>query len=125
EEIVVRRQNNRGRKGHVDEDFLPCRKTFTAGENIGKRRRRSYIDAVHHGVRDSEVWAQESWGERQGTTQARNSGGGSNFHVAGRVDPCGHLRSAKCGSAAGPCNVRVIGKHVIELDLDISDIDEW
>src|SRR5438094_3377578 len=82
------------------------------------------MDTVHHGVKDTEVWVQESWAERQGT-QERISGGGSNFHIAGRVDPCGDIDGAECGSAAGSCNVRVIGKHVIELDFDLLDICEW
>src|SRR5207237_4213408 len=116
---------NRGCKCHIDEDFLPGRSTFTTGENIEKHRRRSSMDAVHHGVSNSEAWVQESWGERQGTSQARNSGGGADFDVAGRVDPCGDLRSTEYGRAAGSCDVRVIGKHVIELDFDLLDICEW
>src|SRR5205807_10655394 len=75
EEIVIRRKIERRGEDDVEEDLLPCRRTFPTSELIGAR-----MDAVHYGVSDREGGILKNGGHTQGASHAVE---GSEVNIAG------------------------------------------
>lgn len=115
EEVMTRREIDRSSEDHINLNLLSGHLPLTASKYVGRR-----VNAVHNRVRGCESGSDNSWDKRQSAAVAVARCAGY-FNISGRVHPGRNLRRRKSRRAAGAPNVRVLGKYMVELNLNLRD----